>query len=185
MSNTFFSSDIHFGHANIIKYCDRPFSSVDEMDETIIDRHNSVVKPGDAWYFLGDLSFYKDPGKTAKLFDRMNGVKYWVPGNHDDTGGVVLKHWAIGGDSYLLEVLPPLVEIKHLSRRPVTLCHFPMLSWNQSHRGAIQLHGHVHSKNPFPDPAVRRMDVGVDGHNFYPWEWEEIRQLMQKIPVKE
>lgn len=176
MSNTFFSSDIHFGHANIIKYCDRPFASVDEMDEAIIERHNSVVKPGDTWYFLGDLSFCKDHEKTRKLLLRMNGIKAWIPGNHDDPFAVLTTGMGVKEGLY---------EIKHLSRRPITLCHFPMLSWNQSHRGAIQLHGHVHSKVPFLDPAIRRMDVGVDGHNFYPWEWEEIRSLMQKIPVKE
>ena len=62
MVNTFFTSDTHFGHANIIKYCNRPFSSLEEMNSTIIRNWNEMVKPEDTVFFLGDFCFKNGPG---------------------------------------------------------------------------------------------------------------------------
>jgi calcineurin-like phosphoesterase family protein len=77
----FFTSDHHFDHANIIKYCNRPFLSVDEMNEEIVKRWNQVVDANDTVYYLGDFSLGK--GSVEKFVPRLNGEKYLVMGNHD------------------------------------------------------------------------------------------------------
>ena len=72
------TSDTHYGHANIIRFCDRPFASSEEMDEALIANFNERVKPGDTVYHLGDFSFAKDP---ARVFRRLNGTIHLVLGN--------------------------------------------------------------------------------------------------------
>src|SRR5258708_5235503 len=83
----YFWSDPHFGHANIIKYCDRPFSNTDEMDEFLIAQHNSVVKPNDHVTCLGDLTIARggrvQQEKFKALIRRLNGHKRLHLGNHD------------------------------------------------------------------------------------------------------
>ncbi|MCB0512609.1 MAG: metallophosphoesterase, partial [Bacteroidetes bacterium] len=80
-----FTSDTHFFHENIIKYCNRPFSSAEEMNEVLIDNWNSVVKPGDIVYHLGDVTMgQKSHGQFSSLWTRLNGRKRLVVGNHDD-----------------------------------------------------------------------------------------------------
>jgi calcineurin-like phosphoesterase family protein len=78
----FFTSDTHFGHTNILKYCDRPFSSTEEMDEEIIRCWNSVVKPDNIVFHLGDFAF----GTIAQwetYRNRLNGHIHLILGNHD------------------------------------------------------------------------------------------------------
>ena len=79
----FFTSDQHYGHFNIIRYCNRPFSSVEEMDETLIQNHNKKVRQSDIVYMVGDLAFHKDRAQIIALLKRLNGRKILVTGNHD------------------------------------------------------------------------------------------------------
>lgn len=81
-TKTWFSADLHLGHANIINYCNRPFGSVDEMNEAIITRWNERVSPHDTAWLLGDVAL-GDRSKTLPLLARLNGRKYLVAGNHD------------------------------------------------------------------------------------------------------
>src|SRR5580698_5527626 len=85
MSNIFFTSDEHFGHQNIIKFCNRPFTSLDEMTETLIENHNKLVKKGDSVYHLGDM-FWKTFGQenAIKVLSRLNGQKFYIWGNHEE-----------------------------------------------------------------------------------------------------
>ena len=87
----FFTGDHHFGHANIIKYCNRPFNSVEEMDEMLIDEWNYVVNPDDIVYHLGDIAFSMN--ELDKIIRRLNGTIYIIPGNHIrrgyNTAGVI------------------------------------------------------------------------------------------------
>jgi len=174
MSNhMFFTSDTHFGHANIIKYCDRPFSSVEEMDEVLIQNWNSVVKPDDTVYHLGDVAFYKANEKFNSVINRLNGYKLLVMGNHDSL--VQTSH------SPFYQIDFRVLEITR-DRVLVTCSHFPHLSWAGSHRGAFNLHGHMHSKTPISDKTARRYDVGVDANNYTPVAWEDIKAALDKIP---
>lgn len=78
----YFTSDLHFGHKNIIKYEDRPFSSVEEMDEFLIYKWNSKVGKNDEVYILGDFGFVSGT-RANELLDRLNGKKFLIKGNHD------------------------------------------------------------------------------------------------------
>ena len=182
-----FSSDHHFGHANIIKYCNRPFADVTEMREELIRRHNEVVKPGDMCFFLGDFAFLKDPLEVAAILARMNGYKALITGNHDGISVTESLGWYMVKDR-VLELHPTVgsdTGPKYRSafgKYPVTLSHFPHLSWHSSHKGAISLHGHTHGGLSF-DPTLRRMDVGVDTHDYYPWSLDEVIAKLAKVPA--
>jgi len=176
--NIFFASDHHINHANIIKYCNRPFSSVDEMNEGLIEAHNKIVKPHDDVFFLGDFLFVKNDtetlGKYLHWLSRFNGRICLITGNHDNV--------PIVGFFNPVSIKFRIDEIK-IQKIEVTLSHFPQLSWNRSHHGAFNLHGHHHGTLPF-DPALRRMDVGVDCNEMKPFEWSEIQDKLLKIPVE-
>lgn len=166
--NTFFTSDTHFGHANIIRFCTRPFTNIYEMDTELVKRWNEVIKPEDDVYHLGDFSFR---GKLSPQVykAKLNGKIYLVPGNHD-------KLSKYGPE---FNILPPLYDIK-FKDISITLCHYSMRVWNKSHYGAWQLYGHSHSTLK---SYGKSLDVGVDNHNYYPWSFEEIEEYMNKQPA--
>lgn len=165
-----FTADMHFGHTNIIKHCNRPFKSVDEMDSTMIKRWNKKVKPEDTVYILGDVAFC-NVHTVISIFNKLNGRIKFLPGNHD---AALMKK-----DEFHLifhEILPPIYEFK-IQDEHVVLCHYPMESWNRSYHGAIHLHGHTHGTVPFNNKK-KRLDVGVDVHNFEPITWDEVKAYM-------
>lgn len=163
----FFTSDTHFGHANIIEYCDRPFGSVAEMDEEMIQRWNERVRPGDTVWHLGDFSFKAEP---IDYFRRLNGHKNLVKGNHDRLKQIRKCHWGL------------LVETRIMIQQSGTeflMDHYPILEWERKAKGVVHLHGHQH--NGVPRPLMNRMiDVGVDAHDFRPWALEELLDLLKK-----
>jgi len=168
---TFFTADHHFRHANIIKYSNRPFSSVGEMDEIMVQRWNTVVRPGDTVYHLGDFTL-GNRDVAAKYWDRLTGEKILVPGGHD-------ARWVDLRTAQLLRII-------RLEGVTITLCHYPMLTWEKSHYGRPHFHGHTHGTVP---DAIRRgvlegemdkgsrIDVGVDRWDFYPVAWETLKKL--------
>nr|WP_314887518.1 metallophosphoesterase [uncultured Campylobacter sp.] len=87
----YFTSDLHFGHSNIVKFhpCFRPFSSVEAMDKVLIRLWNERVNPCDTVYNIGDLSFHKDMGTNISIFSKLNGKHVLVLGNHDEA---IKKH---------------------------------------------------------------------------------------------
>ena len=113
----FFTSDLHFGHKNVIKFCDRPFKDLNHMECAIIDNFNERVKPEDTIYFLGDIFFYSNNEKISNVLSRMNGRKILIRGNHDKKGPNSLQ--TLGFDLVLEEV-----KIK-LNGKRVILSHFP------------------------------------------------------------
>lgn len=154
MGNTFFVSDTHFGHSNIIRYSSRPFNDVNEMNEGLIENWNRTVKPDDVVYHLGDFAFMPlDPFK--KVLNRLNGKIWVVLGNHDrvitDNQRALLLHGKIARiDNYL--------EIKAAGRSFV-LFHYGQRVWHRSHHSSIHLYGHSHGSLP---PFGLSVDVGVD-----------------------
>ena len=155
---TWFTGDEHFTHANIIKYCKRPFASVEEMNAAIIERHNARVKDGDVVYHLGDFVFKNTvKGYAAKL----NGSHIFIRGNHDK------------------DRLSGILEIT-IEKQRIVLCHYAMRVWNASHYGAWQLYGHSHGTLP---PIGKQYDVGVDNNNFAPISFEELREKLKDVPI--
>lgn len=177
--NIWFTSDLHFNHANIIKFCNRPWKTTKEMDEALISNWNSVVKPNDLIFDLGDFAF-ADRDKWIKLLEQLNGKHYLILGNHDIT------RWP--GN----KVLPLFERVEHqltlkIDGRKVYLNHYPFLCYGGTYRDSTstvyQLFGHIHSGpncsgldsdrliNLFP----YQYDVGVDNNNYTPISWEQVK----------
>ena len=113
----YFTGDQHFGHANIIKHCNRPFSSVDEMDKQLLEQWNRRVKKQDTVYILGDL-FFRNAVSSTEYLQKMNGRKHLIIGNHD-------KGWMKKVDmKQYFEEVAPFAEISDGIRKLV-LCHYP------------------------------------------------------------
>lgn len=135
MSN-FYISDTHFGHANILRFDERPFSSVEEMEEELVRRWNGVVQKGDTVYILGDFCWLKEP-EWVRILRQLNGNKELIVGNHDLTKmSPVLRG--------LFRDVKEYKEIKDNGRK-VVLCHYPIPCFKNHFYGAYHLYGHVHS----------------------------------------
>jgi calcineurin-like phosphoesterase family protein len=165
----FFTADTHFSHARIIEMCRRPFSCVEEMDETMVRRWNERVRPDDTVYHLGDFTL-KGPDVAEKFASRLMGEIRLIWGNHDRVSCITLDRWW-GADPYL--------EIK-LDGLDITLCHYAMRVWRKSHHGALMLYGHSHGNLPGNNQSL---DVGVDAWDFRPVTLPEIRARMAKLPA--
>lgn len=171
----YFTADQHFSHANIIRYCNRPFSSVSEMDETMIARWNERVKPKDAVYVLGDFIFKRQT--IPVILPQLSGQIKLIPGDHDSfiarefSWGQILKN-PHGLEK--VEVLPKIHELK-INGQIIILCHYCLRVWPKSHYNSWHLFGHSHGRL---EPIGKSLDVGVDGHNFYPYSFGEIEQIM-------
>ena len=131
----FYISDTHFGHKNILKYDNRPYFTVAEMDADLIKRWNNAVKPTDTVYHLGDFSWLK-PAEESEILQQLNGTKILIRGNHDYKP---TAEWA--------EVLL-FAEIVDNGRH-VILSHFPIASYKNMTHGYYHRYGHVH--NSFED----------------------------------
>lgn len=137
MPNSFFCSDHHLGHSNIITFLDcagkniRKFDSIEEHDETIIEKHNAVVRPQDRVYFLGDVAIAR---RNIKLVERMNGKKILIKGNHD-----IFK---------LNDYVPLFEDIRAYKVFPthgIICSHIPIHKENLQHRFKANVHGHLHA----------------------------------------
>jgi calcineurin-like phosphoesterase family protein len=166
--NTFFTSDTHFSHANIIRFCSRPFSSADEMDHTIITKWNAKVAPGDRVYHLGDFMFAQRE-KILAMTRRLNGHIILIEGNHDEIGDP--KNYGFAGKHQLLSI--------KLNGAHITMCHYAMRVWEKSHFDSWHLFGHSHGTL---EPVGKTWDVGVDYNNFEPIEFEELKKIMESRP---
>lgn len=132
----YYISDTHFGHFNILRYDNRPFFTVKEMDEALIGRWNEVVSDDDTVYILGDFSWY-DESETLAVLDQLSGRKVLIKGNHDRVSPLISKRFVKVCD-YL--------EIKDGDIR-VVMSHYPMPFWNGQFRDSVHLYGHVHSSH--------------------------------------
>lgn len=168
-----YTADPHFGHEGILRFCHRPFASVGEMDAAILANYRACVQPDDDFWILGDLclgSRAKEDGYLRHLFDRLPGRRrHLVIGNHDRKAVCALP-W----DS--IHDIAPIMD----SGTPLTLCHYPMLTWNGARHGALQLFGHVHNNWKGSRNSV---NVGVDVWDFLPMRVEDIRRRAETLPV--
>lgn len=176
LENTHFVSDTHFGHANIITYCKRPFKSVEEMDEVLIKNWNSQVKPGDVVYHLGDIAFGEKRKRLKDLVNRLNGTIMLLKGNHDHSVDESLEETPEGFKwCKWMHVLSYKVSKK--LTYSITLCHFPVLHWLNKEKAAIHLYGHVHGN---PTGLRNALDVGVDStKQFRPLSLKEVLDIVK------
>ena len=175
MSNIYFTYDHHFRHANIIKFCNRPFNDVEEMNEVLIERWNEKIKPEDEVYHLGDFGRTKDNKLIADVLDRLNGMKYLIVGNHE---GVALNNriffkWI--KDYHELKVKDSECDS---GMQRIILFHYAMRVWRGDFRGTWHLYGHSHGNSPNLEDRLL-FDIGVDCHNFYPLSYDEVKGIMK------
>lgn len=174
MNNIFFTSDHHFGHANIIKFCDRPFKDVEEMNQVMISRWNEKVTPQDTVYHLGDFGL-TDRTQMGEIIDQLNGNIHLIAGNHEGSARNHQKKFRWIKDYFELKVKDSEC-INGVQR--IILFHYAMRTWRGWSRGNWQLYGHSHGNLPDESNQLA-FDVGVDCHNFYPLAYEEVKAIMK------
>ena len=180
----FFVSDTHFGHENILKFCKRPFSSIEEHDKALIDNWNSVIGPEDTVFHLGDFCFGGFP-KWKEIREQLNGHIILIIGNHD-------RRNLTAGAQALFDYVTYQMQIT-IDGKTVYLNHFPFLCFAHgtpelysNDNLAFNLFGHVHSgPNSASDDNGRlqylyptQYDVGVDNNNYYPVSWQKVNEIV-------
>lgn len=165
-----FSADFHLSHKNIIKYCNRPFASVEEMDAILTRNLEESLKSKDILYFLGDLTL-KEP-VARDFFERFAATEiHFIVGNHDSKGVVKLA------EKYCVTV-SNLKEVR-IENRHIILCHYAMRVWNRSHYNSWQLYSHSHAKL---EPIGKQYDIGVDNNGFCPISMKKLEGIMENRP---
>jgi len=186
MSKVWFSADTHYGHKRIIEYCDRPFSSIDEMDRELIDNWNDTVAAEDEVYFLGDFSL--DFKRVKQVLPLLSGKIHLIAGNHDlchschGGGGAYLRRYEEAGFYDICE--STRLEIAGQS---VLCCHMPYFcsadpdqrypEHKPHDQGGWLLHGHVHQRWQVNS---RQINVGVDVWDFCPVSIDVIAALIEE-----
>lgn len=178
----YFTSDLHIGHTNIIKYSHRPYWRADPdingnpvpdiqaMNEDIVLRYNAVVQPSDTVYFLGDMIFSHE---ATKYLRHMHGHKFLITGNHDKNNLSKLKSCFEWINSYYeMKAIDPISN----ESVDIVMFHYPIASWNKARHGAWHLHGHCHGSYKCEKGKI--LDVGVDTNNMYPYSLLDVAKYM-------
>lgn len=184
MPQTWFSADSHYGHKNIIRYCDRPFDSTDEMDRALIATWNEVVEPEDTVYFLGDFSL--DFKRVRQVVPLLNGNIHLVAGNHDlchscnGAGSAYIQRYLDAGFASVCET----VDLQ-IAGETILCHHMPYYDPSDEDQrypefkpideGGWLLHGHVHQRWKMRE---KQINVGVDVWDFYPVSISELAEII-------
>jgi len=173
--NTWFTSDLHFFHKNILKYCaqSRPFGSVEAMNQAIIDNWNNTVDQEDSVWVLGDVSF-GPVGPTVDILKSLKGKKHLIVGNHDKK---LLKEQDFRD---CFATIDNYVEFRY-NHVKICMMHYPIESWNEKNHGSLMLHGHSHG-NPLQTQG-RILDVGVDTNKLMPYNLLDVYSSLTQVPV--
>ena len=183
-----FTADTHFGHENIIAHDSRPWSTVVEMEEGIIENWNAVVQPEDTVYHLGDFTMGGKYGTLLRILGKLNGKIHLIKGNHDKPMRQLAHNFENPeevarpkGDYQLKRILVPDMDARGGTQQ-IYLCHFLLESWPSSHYGAWHLHGHAHGR---AKERHLRLDVGLPavagkGFGWRPISYEEIKTHIAK-----
>jgi calcineurin-like phosphoesterase family protein len=163
-----FISDCHFNHENIIKYCDRPYKTVDEMNSQLIKNWNYWIKNDDLVYNLGDFCL-GNKATIASFVSKLNGRKFLILGNHDrykprdymDMGFEWVSRFPIIYDEFVI-----------LSHEPVFL--------NGNSQPYFNLHGHTHNSEPLFDQLTPwHMNISIENTEYLPINYNKIKSIIQ------
>jgi calcineurin-like phosphoesterase family protein len=164
VGDIWFTSDTHFGHANFLKFMNdageriRPFASVEEMDEHMVERWNARVRPGDKVYHLGDVCF-----GDAAILARLNGSKRLILGNHDN-----IK------DATLYAAFKKIQLWRFFKDDGFVCTHIP-LALGDLRKATFNVHGHIHDK---PAPTPQHLCICVEQTDYTPVHMDEIRAAL-------
>lgn len=188
MSKTFFTSDHHFGHVNILKFENRPFSNVQEMNEKMIEKWNETVPEDGATYILGDFIMGKH-SENLSIINRLNGRKFLIAGNHDKCWGGH-KNYMKYKQKYLDAGIGFVADriTMTMGKEQCVLSHFPkrQTASNYDNRfiehhettNSLVLHGHVHSRWKI-DQENKQINVGVDCWDYKPVDLDTIKEIVK------
>lgn len=157
-------ADLHFGHENVIKHSNRPFASIEEMDQALINNWNSVVESEDQVYIIGDFLF-RARNTPGYYLDQLKGIKHLIRGNHEQwTKKVDMEKYFASVNTYL----ETDDEDKH-----IVLFHYPIGEWARYYQGSIHIFGHIHNSTHSPVfrqylGEERMLNAGVDINYFFP-----------------
>lgn len=185
----YLTSDLHLGHSNIIKHCNRPFENIEKMNEELIKNINNMVKQNDELFILGD--FYYGDRHIQSIFEFAQKIKckriHLIRGNHETDLDELLEY----NEKYkIFESISSYREINY-EKRKIILCHFPFMdhSWNKAQHGSIDLHGHIHSSSRYnleqKEKGILRYDVGVDANDYYPVLLDNILEFFKDVVINE
>lgn len=166
----FYTSDLHFGHANVIGFDNRPFANIDEMDQYIISQWNERVSSDDTVYILGDVC-YRNSKDASWYLRRLKGHKILVVGNHDN---VLLKNKSAIACLDQIDKMLQVIDEK----RQITLCHYPIAEWNAYFHEAWHIYGHIHNKKEETFEIMRKKDRALNAgcmiNNYVPVTFDEL-----------
>lgn len=187
-SKIYFVSDTHFGHANILQFCNRPFANVEEMNYKLIENWNKKVPADGIVFHLGDFAWGGYPFWKS-IRDQLNGKIILIKGNHDE------KNMTPTAEQELFEHVAYQMKII-IEGRKVYLNHYPFLCYAGVYRDpkglVYQLFGHTHSGPGAKGLDIDRLkmlfptqfDVGVDNCNYEPISWKEVEEKISKQLLK-
>lgn len=167
-----FTSDTHFGHANVLDFAGRPWTSIEAMGRGIINNINECVMPNDELYVLGDFSFKMTAEAARELRGQIRCRKvHLVTGNHD-------KDWSQPAVAGTFIVESPICVLK-VDGQKLVMSHYPMADWQGMSHGSWHLHGHIHSQGSDYNEMNRaqgllRYDVGVDANGYAPVSLDQL-----------
>lgn len=178
-----FTSDLHFWHKNICKYCGRPYETVEQMNAGIINNWKQLVKDDDIVFVLGDLGFCGIEKLRAEI-EQLPGQIYVIQGNHDsDKNLSKLKEEGLIKDYCKLQYVT-IIGDEECPEQDLTLCHFPMIDWYNKDKGAWMVHGHQHQLPETPSCSVKHWDVGLDKNHGRPITFEQLKINITKQYVE-
>ncbi len=185
--NLYFTSDLHLMHKNIIKYVNRPFSSIIEMEEVLINNWNRVVPKDGTVFLLGDFIFTGNISIIESYIKRLNGNIHLILGNHDYKNKLnrdsVKALFASVHDLLYINVIDDEMPD---GKQGLFLSHYPMLTWASSQQGSWNLFGHIHSGiySTSSDKTLplkpTQYDVGVDNNQFSPVSYQYIKEQLTR-----
>ena len=157
-------SDEHYGHKNVIRFDNRPFSSVHEMNKALIDNHNSVVTNEDLVIHVGDFTLERKYDQVySKYISRLNGKRHiFIKGSHD--------HWMKKSNQRYYQRMEFSIDKKHL-----VADHYPLVIWPRSHYSSYTIHGHTHLWSPGKGKIY---NVSVSLNDYYPISWTRLVEIM-------
>lgn len=192
----FFTSDHHFGHRNILNFCHRPFENEKHMAEELVRLWNETVGVDDYVFSLGDFSWWTDRHSVKKIVNKLNGKKYFIPGNHctrkmyelcDPTTDLGTFH--LCEDITVLYLRGEEGDTRFTKNTyEIVLCHYPLATYSHIDRGALQFFGHIHSFKDSPMTEFdktfqlkynQQFDVGCDRHDYKPVEFFKLLKEME------
>ena len=177
----YYISDTHFRDQAIFDKCKRPFKSLKEMEEAIVNNWNNKVSDNDIVYVLGDI-VKDDDASAIQIFSRLKGHKHLIVGNHDhDLLEVISKSKVFESTKFIDLIID--------KERKVCICHYPLMDWMEFNRSGFLVYGHIHNKTPKNGEPYRMMkefyrnlpayNCGVDVCNFEPKSLDELISLKE------